>query len=152
MKRLRLTIIVSILLASTLFTGCGEHSEDYLQNVVFVSNRYEGAKLHNGDKIPVKYYCEFPISVEVRLSELNYGKTIERYTIKTKRGDGEFYINLHVDDYIGKVGVGIEYCSASAEGDEFEDNDRKTEKEFCVEIVAPDEETSWGGTDKTTDN
>lgn len=143
MKRLRLAIIVSILLASTLFTGCGEHSEDYLQNIIFISNRYEGAKLHNGDKIPIRYYCEFATEAEVTLSALDYGHTFFRQTYKMKRGDGGFDIYLNVEDHTGMVVLNISYCYAS-EQDMLETTTQSTHKRLNIEIVAPEEPTSWG--------
>lgn len=146
MKILRLILLVSILLSSSLFTGCGEHSEDYKQNIIFISNRWNNAKLRNGDVIPLEYYCEEWTYVYVYVSGVaDNGYTyinLQQTRYKMSRGDGTLKIKLDVGDYLGSARVEIEYLS------EFEDiflstddTEINNKRKFNIVIVAQETET-----------
>ena len=145
MKRLRIIAWALILLSSSLFVGCGEHSEDYKQNIIFISNRWHNAQLHNGDVISLQYYCEEATYAYVTISgvEAN-GYTslkLQETRYKMKRGDGTLNIQLDVGNYTGIAKVEIEYMS------EYEniflskdDTEEDTTRWFNIEIIANEAE------------
>ena len=58
MKRLGIKVLAIVVLASSLLVGCTDYSEHFRQNVILVSDSWNGAKLQNGDVITLDYYCE----------------------------------------------------------------------------------------------
>ena len=144
MKRFGIIIWAMVLLSTSLFTGCGEHSEDYKQNLIFISNRWNGAKLHSGDVIALEYYCEEPTTALVTIvgaeNGYSFNQRLLSRNMKMKRGDGVLNITLDVGDFIGWARVSITHLSEYE--DIFlslDDTEIDTTREFTIEIVAKEQ-------------
>ena len=161
MKGFGIIMWATALLSTSLFTGCGygEHSEDYKQNLIFISNRWNEAKLHNGDVIPLEYYCEEPTTALVRIvgadNGYDFNTKLQSQNMKMKRGDGVLNIKLDVGDYLGMAKVSVTHLS------EYEDiflslDDTviNTTREFYIEIVADEQtpEQEGDGEEKNENN
>lgn len=157
MKQLGTIICGAMILASTLFSGCGEHSEDYKQNLIFISNRWNEAQLHNGDIIPLEYYCEEPTTALVTITGSDNGYSfntkLQSQNLKMKRGDGVLNIKLNVGDYVGRARVSIFHLSEYE--DIFlslDDTEVNISRDFTIWIVAQEERPAEGGGEENSEN
>ena len=141
MKRFGVIVWSMVLFAVSLFAGCAENGELFRQNVILISESWDGAKLQNGDVIALDYYCEKATYVTVSIvadDKSGYTTNVLQYEKHLmKRGEGVINITLNVGDYVGKAIVGVSYLGIYANGfllmDYIEEDRART---FNIEIVS----------------
>ncbi len=141
MKRFGVIVWAMVSLAVLLFAGCTENGELFRQNVILISESWDGAKLQNGDVIALDYYCEKATYVTVSIvadDKSGYTTNVLQYEKHLmKCGEGVINITLNVGDYVGEAIVGVSYLGIYANGfllmDDFEEDRART---FNIEIVS----------------
>lgn len=141
MKRFGVIVWAMVFLAVSLFAGCTENGELFRQNVILISESWDGAKLQNGDVIALDYYCEKATYVTVSIvadDKSGYTTNVLQYEKHLmKCGEGVINITLNVGDYVGKAIVGVSYLGIYANGfllmDDIEEDRART---FNIEIVS----------------
>lgn len=144
MKRFGVIVWAMVFLAVSLFAGCTENGEFFRQNVILISESWDGAKLQNGDVIALDYYCEKATYVTVSIvadDKSGYTTNVLQYEKHLmKCGEGVINITLNVGDYVGKAIVGVSYLGIYANGfllmDDIEEDRART---FNIEIVSNEE-------------
>ena len=112
--------------------------------LVGTMDKWNNAKLQNGDVITLDYYCEKATHATVSIvadDDSGYSTNVLQYEKHLmKRGDGVIDITLNVGDYVGKAIVGISYLgiysNAFLQMDDIEEDRART---FNIEIVSKEE-------------
>ena len=144
MKRLRIIVGVIVVLMASLFAGCTEHDDHFRQNLILVSDSWNGAKLHNGDVITLDYYCEkatyATVSIVTSYDSSSTSEVLQYEKHLMKKGEDVINITLNVGDYVGKATVGISYLGIYENGFLFMDNlEIEKSRIFDIEIVSKEE-------------
>lgn len=143
MKRLGAKVLAIVALTSSLLVGCTDYSEHFRQNVILVSDSWNGAKLQNGDVITLDYYCEkatyATVSIVTSDDSSSTSEVLQYEKHLMKKGEDVINITLNVGDYVGKATVGVSYLGIYENGCLFLD-DFEIEKAriFDIEIVGKD--------------
>lgn len=144
MKRLGIIVWAIMVVASTLFVGCTEHSEHFRQNVILGTDSWNGTKLQNGDVITLDYYCEKATYATVTIvakEDRSYTSEVLQYEKHLmKQGEDMINITLNVGDYVGMATVGISYLGIYENGFLFMDNlEIEKARTFDIEIVGKED-------------
>ena len=152
MKRLSIIVWAIVLLTASLFAGCTDNGEFFRQNAILISDKWNDAKLQNGDVITLDYYCEKATYATVSIvadDDSGYSTNVLQYEKHLmKRGDGVIDITLNVGDYVGKAIVGISYLGIYSNAfllmDDIEEDRART---FNIEIVSKEDGSEQTPTD-----
>lgn len=147
MKRLSIIVWAIVLLTASLATGCTDNGEFFRQNAVLIADKWNDAKLQDGDVITLDYYCEKATYVTVSIvadDDSGYSTNVLQYEKHLmKRGDGAIDITLNVGDYVGKAIVGISYLGIYSNAfllmDDIEEGRART---FNIEIISKETQTT----------